>query len=153
MSFGHVVISNIVTEYRPTFHFWGFVWFFINIVQNYSFVWVIVLTLIWFTCHGLTCYSLGINHDTFFYGFVNMVSLSLSNTWLLCSVCMSLFPPVFTFDCKNRVESFLPFTSLNNLLPFLNLWDYNFGTSFAEKLDLHLHNLFLHQLGYWGIQM
>ena len=56
------------------------------------------------------------------------------------------FQPVFTFDGKNGVESFLPFTSLNNLLPFLNLWDCNSGTSFAEKLDLHLCNLFS-----WGI--
>ena len=63
------------------------------------------------------------------------------------------FPPVFTFDGKNGVESFLPFTSLNNLLPFLNNRGYNFGTSFAEKWDLHLHNLSLHWLGYWGIQL
>ena len=63
------------------------------------------------------------------------------------------FTPVFTFDGKNGVESFLPFTSLNNLLPFLNNWGYNFGTLFAEKWDLHPHNLSLHHLGYWGIKL
>ena len=63
--------------------------------------------------------------------------------------CMYVtFPPVFTISGKNGVESFLPFISLNNLLPFLNQWDYNFGTSFAEKLDLHLPNLSLCQLEY-----
>ena len=68
--------------------------------------------------------------------------------------CMYVnFPPVFTFDGKNGVESFLPFISLNNLLPFLNLRDYNSGTSFAEKRDPHLHNLCPHQLGYWDIQL
>ena len=141
-------LSNSVTKYRPTFNFWGFIQLFKNIIQDYSLVWIIILTLICFTCHGFTYYSLGIDHVTFFYGFVNMVSLSLCQTNDFFVLYVVTFPPVFTFSGKNGVESFLPFLSLNNLLPFLNQWDYNFGTSFVERLDLHLCSLSLHQLGY-----
>ena len=61
------------------------------------------------------------------------------------------FPPVFSFDGKNEVVPFLPFTSLNILLLPLSQWDNSLASTFVKMLGLHHHSLILCQLEYWGI--
>ena len=60
--------------------FWGFIFLFKDIIQDYFLVWIVILNLGSFTSHGFTCYSLSIDNFTFLYGFVYMVSLSLCQT-------------------------------------------------------------------------
>ena len=77
----------------------------------------------------------------------NMYSNKDSN--LISVLYVGYFPPVFTFSIKNGVGSFLPFISLNNLLPFLNQWDYNFGTSLQRSwICIFIVCLFIS----WGIR-
>ena len=64
-----------------------------------------------------------------------------------------IFPPVLSFDGKNEVVLFLPFTYLNILFLPQSQWDNGLVSSSVKMLGLHCHNIVLHQSAYWHILM
>ena len=103
--------------------------------------------------HCFIHHCLSINNISLFYSFVYIVCLFLSQTYGLFVLYVIDISTCLFFDCKNKVVPFLPFTSLNIIFLPQSQWDNNLVSSFAKMLDLHHHNLVLHQSAYWGILM
>ena len=135
-------IPNIVMKMDQSY-FWGFIFLFENFIQDYFLVWVIILNLGCFTCH-----CLHIDYVSLFYDFVYMVCLPFSQTHGLFVLYVVYCTTCLVFCWQKWGGAILAFHKFKYSTSPLNQLDNNFEPSSVKRLDLHLHSLVLHQLGY-----